>query len=58
MPFVRELPKDSTSSKVKAKEGAKGAPKEAKKAVEQGQGVAKVAKGVEDLKLDGKGDGK
>lgn len=60
LPWQRELPKDSTSTKVKAKEGAKGAPKEAKKAVEGGQGVAKVpaegapAEKMKEMTLGGK----
>jgi seryl-tRNA synthetase len=50
LPFVRELPKDTTSSKVKAKAGDAKAPKEAKKTVDTGAGVA----ALKDLKLDGK----
>jgi hypothetical protein len=47
---VRELPKDTTSSKVKAKAGDSKAPKEAKKAVDTGAGVA----ALKDLKLEEK----
>ncbi|KAF2416694.1 serine-tRNA ligase [Tothia fuscella] len=49
LPFVKELPKESTSTKVKAKAGDK-APKEAKKAVEAGAGVAEL----KDLEIEEK----
>jgi hypothetical protein len=55
LPFVRDLPKDSTSAKVKAKSVDPKAPKVAKPAVEGGAGGAQVAEGkLQDLKLDGK----
>jgi len=60
LPFIRELPKDTTSAKVKAKAGDAKAPKQAKKAVEQGAGTAKVAPEgavadkLKDIKLDEK----
>ena len=63
LPWQRELPKDTTSAKVKAKAGDSKAPKEAKQAVDAGAGVAKAAPApgpaatedkLKDLKLDAK----
>ncbi|KAF2405270.1 seryl-tRNA synthetase [Trichodelitschia bisporula] len=57
LPWVRELPKDSTSTKAKAKAGVK-APTEAKKAVAEGAGAAslpafgEVSQGVKGLKIE------
>jgi hypothetical protein len=57
LPFVRDLPKDSTSAKIKAKAGDAKAPQAAKQAVEAGAGVAQTAPvedKVKDLKLNDK----
>jgi hypothetical protein len=54
---VRDLPKDTTSAKLKAKAGDSKAPKEAKQAVATGAGVAKTdtpTDKMKDLKVDDK----